>query len=277
MYIAQFGMPGVGAVSASADRQIFWGGDDSKIEILRADKPIVSTATDAGNTPTTTLRRGLLMGKVTSSGKLSAWNPDATDGTENIFGTLEHEQQMLDQFGTAGDRQGVCVVKAPLKATGLLIEGTALVGATDEYLARRMLGLMGCRLDDDPQNWLSGLVTRNSVKATNYTVVAADNGTRFFAVTADATFTLPAIKAGLEFQFIRASDHEIVVASAAGDDLVVGGDLAADSVTVTTAGQQIGATIDVKGVYLNGTLKWLVTMPVPPYSTGVLLAMSLAT
>lgn len=273
----QFGQPGQTAAQTTSESELLWGGDESRIQVLRQSKNYATTLADAANTPTTVVRKGLLLGIIAADLTAVQWDATATDGSQHLAGVLPAELVSVDQYGTAVSRFGPMIVQAPLKASSLRIKGAALVGHADEYLARRSLAAMGCRLDDDPQSMLAGVYQRTAVKATNYTVLATDNGTLFFAITADATFTLPTLKAGLEFEFVRASDHELVVASAAGDDMVVGGDLSADSFTFTTAGQQIGGRVRVKGVYLNGTLKWLTEVVVVPYSTGALMASSIAT
>lgn len=275
--IGSFGIPGQNAAVFSQSREIFWGGDLSRIEILQANSQVDASAVDAGATVTSTLRAGLLMGMVTSTGQLKQWDATATDGTEVLHSVNREELTTLDAYGGTRDLFAPTVFKAPLKAGALLIKGAALVGHADEYLARRALHAMGCRLDDDPQGVKAGAFQRSTTKATNYTVVAADQGMLFQAITADAVFTLPAIKAGLWFEFLRLSDHELSVLSATPDDMVVGNDLSADSVTWTTAGQQIGARLRISAEYLNGTLKWIPEVVVTPFSTGVLLASAIAT
>lgn len=272
-----FGQPGQTAVVETNEVEIFWGGDASRMKVLQMSGVYSSTLADAANTPTTLIRKGLLLGKITSSGQMVQWDRTATDGSQNVAGVLPVELLSVDEYGTAVNRVAPYVVEGPLKASALRIKGAALVGHADEYLARKQLFQAGFKLDDDPMGYLSGLVERTVNKITNYTVVKADNGTLFTAITADATFTLPALVAGLQFDFLRASDHELVVASAEGDNMIVGNDLSADSVTWTTAGQQIGARLRIKSIDLNGTLKWLPEVVVAPYSTGVLLASALAT
>lgn len=264
-----FGIPGTGAAVFNQTTQLFWGGDESRLQILRYDAQIASATVDSGSTPTNVVRGGMLLGKITASGKLKEWNPDGSDGSEVLWAVNEFEQRMVDYLGTAQDRFTGVIVQAPLKASALLIEGATLVGHVDEYLARRQLHQMGCRLDDDPQGFLAGAAPRRSVKITNYTVLGSDNGTLFVAKTADATFTLPAIKAGLTFEFMRLDDFELVVASAEGDNIIVGNDASADSITFTTAGQQIGARVKVTGEYVDGTLKWVVELPYTPFGTGL--------
>ena len=209
-----FGVPGTGASVFSAERQILWGGDESRIKVLRNSVyPLSSAMVDAGNSPTNWIREGLILGKISSSGKLIQWDPTATDGSESIFGVLGIQQDMVDGNNVAVDRYCPVLVVAPVKASQLLIGGSALVGHANEYVARRQLHLIGFVLDDDPQGYKAGVTPRQAVKATDYTVVAADNGTQFIAITANATFTLPAIKVGLSFEFVRASDHNLVVSS----------------------------------------------------------------
>lgn len=274
--IGMNGIPGVNAAISTSDTEIYWGGDESRITVLRMDATIVSTAVDATNSPTTVLRKGLILGKVTATGKLKEWNPDGSDGSENIYGILDIEIQMLDTSGVAVDQWCRVAVCGPIKASAIRAEGALLSASADGYLARRKLVELGFRFDDDPQNYKAGKTLRRSVKATNYTVVADDNGTQFVAVTADATFTLPTLVPGLEFEFIRASDHNLVVASAAGDDIIVGNDLSADSITYSTASNKIGARIRVHSAYVNATLKWIAEVIPAPFSTGAFLTQTLA-
>lgn len=273
----QFGVPGTQAIQSTVDAEILWGGDASRIPVLRESSLISSAASDAGATPTTTLRKGLLLGKITSSSKLVQWDSAATDGSQEIDSVLGVELQMTDRFGTAIDRYAPTIVSAPLKASSLLIKGSALVGHADEYLARRSLAAAGCVLDDDPQQVLCGRRKRYITKAADFTVLATENGATYLIGTANATATLPAIKPGLEFDFLRTSDHNTVVTSAEGDNIIVGNDASADSITFSTASQKIGAGVRVKSVYVGATLKWLSEIIPVPFSTGAQLTIALAT
>lgn len=268
MQIGQFGIPGQTSALFSATNEFLWGGDLSRIEVLMLGGVVDGTARDAGSVNTAVLRPGLIMGRVEATGKLKQFDPSATDGTQVPWGILPVELWVNDIGGTDAERVCPIVVRAPVKAGNLRILGASMIGHAGEYLARRQLAQNGCRFDDDVTNTLAGLVQRVTSKATNYTVVATDNGTLFYAITADATFTLPAIKQGLEFEFLRASDHELVVASAEGDNMIVGNDLSADSITFTTTGEQIGARIKVKVISVGGVLKWLPELPYTPFGTG---------
>ncbi|MGE3410133.1 MAG: hypothetical protein AB7I37_25340, partial [Pirellulales bacterium] len=55
------------------------------------------------------------------------------------------------------------------------------------------------------------------------------------------TFTLPALAAGLgPFEFLNTVNQDMIIASAAGDDIVTDGDAAADSIAFSTASHKIG-------------------------------------
>lgn len=267
-------MPGMSAAQFNVDSEILWGGDDHRIEVLRMDAVVDSASVDSGSTPTNVLRKGMLFGRVASSSKYMPWDPSQTDGREQLFGVNPVELRMVDMFGTASDRFAPVVVKAPLQAAKLLILGSALVGNTNEYLARRGLYLLGCKLDDDPQGFLSGLVPRVAIKTGNYTVLQADNGTSFQATTANVNFTLPTIKPGLSFEFTRVDGFNLVLTGSA--NLFVGNNASATSVTFSTAGNLIGAALRVDGMYVNGVLKWVVKMSPAPFSTGLFETIAIA-
>jgi hypothetical protein len=279
MNYGQFGTPGFTVLAETVDSELFWGGDASRILVLTKPGMVSSATVDAGATPTWQIRKGMLLGKITASDQHAQWNPLATDGSQELDGVLQFELITQDGMGAAKRNAVPIVVVAPLKASSLIVLGSPLVGSIHEYTARRRLHQMGCVLDDDVNGYRAGVVARSSTKITDYTVVAADNGTRFFADTANANFTLPAIRAGLSFEFMRVSDHNLVVTSAEGDNIIVGNDLSADSITYSTAANKIGARIRVSCEYVGATptLKWLAEIVPVPFSTGAFLTQTLAT
>lgn len=274
-----WGVPGSGTLIESTEREILWGGDRAKGLVLEGNANYSGAARDAGHTSyTTVLRAGLIMGQLTTGAELEEWDADAADGTEHIYGVVPYEIRTQDFNATDTDRVAGIILSAPVKASQLLIQGTALTSHVDEYLARRQLHTAGFRLDDDPQGYLAGVNPRYQNKATDYTVVGDDNGSIFFSHTADANFTLPTIAAGLEFTFIQTENFELAVTSAEGGNMIVGNDLSANSVTFTTTAEQIGAIVKVTGVYANGTLKWHVAIPQIPFGTdGAGLTYAIAT
>lgn len=266
------GLPGIGALRETSEKVVWWGREEWNLDL--ATLVIDSTAVDAGNSPTTNLRAGLLLGQKTSDSNLYQWNPDATDGTEVVAAVLLRDISMLDDEATAEDKYGHVLLAGAVKAADLLIEGTAFTSSTAEHNARRQMAGSGKFIFDDEISsraaFCGGPIANKEV-ITDTTVTAADNGTRFVATTADVDFTLPTIEEGLTFEFLRASDHEMAVISAEGDNMIVGNDLSADSVTWTTAGEQIGASARVEGIHVGGTLKWLIHVQVGPFGTGTAL------
>lgn len=268
-----WGIPGVGANRSTYESQLLWGADHARNGLLWQGQVVSGATRDAGNTPTTHLRPGLLMGRLTSSGELEEWDADAADGTQNLAGVLDIELRAQDYDGVDQDRVfAVIVARAPIKARKLLIQGAAFVGHADEYLARQQLAMAGFVFDDDPFNYLSGLNQRvTRVTAAGATALtASQNGSLIiFSNAAAVAATLPAIQPGLSFDLLREGDEEMVVSSAEGDNMIFGNDLEGDSITFTAAGNHIGARVRVKSIYVNGVLKWLPEHPFTFIGTGL--------
>lgn len=71
--------------------------------VIQQRVTISSAARDSGNTPTTTLRPGLIMGMVTATGKFKEYDNSDSDGTETAIGILKHQVKLLDSDGNACD------------------------------------------------------------------------------------------------------------------------------------------------------------------------------
>lgn len=95
-----------------------------------------------------------------------------------------------------------------------------------------------------------------TAKTSDYTVTAAETGTIFHTTGAGSSvaFTLPAKAAGLFFTFINTVDKGMKIVAEAADTLVTFNDVAADDVRFYTAGNKIGASVDVIGT----ATKWFV-------------------
>lgn len=263
----QYGQkPGFTTQTDSVERSVLWG--PAAMHHFAINATVDSTAVDAGNTPTSDLRPGLILGKKTSDGNLYAFNPDASDGTEYPAGVLVEGLSMLDIQGTVEDKNADVLIGGGVDASDLFIEGTAFTSSNAEHFARRMMALTGrFAFDDDPNNLLAG-TRRFETIATDETVVSDDNGTVFICTTADVDATLPTIAPGLVFEFVRTDNFELAVISAAGSDMIVGNDVAANRVTGTTSGEQIGLHWRVESCYVSTTLKWKVTSLLSPFGTN---------
>lgn len=142
--------PGTQPKVSSSARNIFWGGDNTSVQILTADTEIDSATVDAGNPErTTVLRAGLIMAKVTATGLLVQWDALGAAGAEVVYGVLSDEIDMLNDQAVAVNQFAKCVVNAPVRAENLLIQGAALIGDGDEAAARTGLNAKRFYINDE--------------------------------------------------------------------------------------------------------------------------------
>ena len=252
-----YGLPGLEAQVSTEDKTITWGRDEL---VIRRGEAIDSTTTDAGNSPTTSLRHGLLLGKKTADGLLYPWDPTAADGTEYIYGVLAIDLNMA-LLGTAKDRfAGPVLIAGPVKGTQLLIPGQSshgINGQNYEMLVRAQMTQGGRFILDDNIRGNAFMGFRRIIaKTADYTVVEADDGTLFTTLGAAAAveFTLPAPRPGYWFAFLAAVDQNLKVSSAAVGQLMTYHDAAANSVSYEST-QKIGGCVILLGI---STTKWFV-------------------
>lgn len=231
-----YAMPGMGTPYETSERAILW---NSSHPVMETSEIIVSTTVDATNSTTTQLRPGLLLGKITASGKLGAYSATATDGRDVVYGVLGVHVNMLDPVsGTAGDRTGGKIyLMAPLVASKLL-------GL--DYQARTQM--RGRFLFDDSVAGAIG-IPRTVAKTADYTVLAADNGTLFTnqAAAGAVVFTLPAladITVGWSASFFVETDQSVTVTAPSGK-LVAFNNATRTSIAFSTSSEKIGARIDI--------------------------------
>lgn len=240
-------IPGVQSTLESDSAQISWCGRHGQDQIVTQRALIEAETADAGNTPTTTLRAGVVLAYRDSDGKVGIYTPDANDGTQIAVGVLEQHQDML-VAGSAADRFTQMIVH------GLVREGQvkSLDPRGREMLARQLV------FDKKPISPAPLLAPRGIYrKSTNYTLTAADTGLMFLA-TGAATFTLPTKQNGLTYRIAQLADNDLTISGSS--DLVHKGNAGASSVAFSTANQKIGSQVLIECVYTTtGTLKWLVT------------------
>lgn len=247
-------LPGVPEIAVKGS--IIWGQDWHQVFYPAV---IDGASRDAGNTGyTATLRPGLLLGKAYGvTGKWKQWDPTATDGTQRIQGVLL-KAQVMTNMGTDYDRfQGIILVRGNVRASGLSIASTStqgIVGSTLEWLVRDQMK-HSFIFDDMPAGYHLG-VNKVDISAASLTVTEAMAGTMFIATGATAkNFTLPATpKRGLAYQFYNSGNGNLTITAGTPDTLIILNDDAADSVSLSTAGELIGNSFTVIG---NGT-KWMV-------------------
>ena len=258
-FTGAYGLPSVQTALETVENVFWWGRFEQEAFI---GSVIDGAARDAGNSgDTTVLRPGLLLGKVTSSGKLKEWNPAGTDGTENLYGILGYSQKM-QRLGSNADRWlGWVYCWGFLKADRLLVPGQAnfgLAGQTNEHIIRKQLNSRFTFSDDLAGNSFGGY--HNVIAKTgDYSVTEADNDTLFTNTGAAGAvnFTLDAdghTKKGLRYGFYVTADQNVTITSGTADKMYTFNDAAADSVAFSTSSQKIGGYVEV---YSDGA-GWIV-------------------
>lgn len=238
-------LPGMGTLVQTGEAAIMTGREGL---IERSTVVVSSAAVDAGSTPTSLLRAGLALGRITASGLYKQHDPAATDGSEVAVCLLAHDHSTLDYTGAAANKEA-----------HVFIRGTVIASAVVNISAvvrRQLLLSQRFSFDDDPAATYSGNIVREIDKAANYQVAVADVGT-LFTCSAATVFTLPAIAPGLgPFEFLNVADVNMGIASTEGDNIIGDGDVDLDSITFSTASHKIGARIRVQAN--NAGTKWLV-------------------
>lgn len=250
------GIPGIDSAMENVEKQVTWGKE--QLQIRSALSPIDGAARDAGNSADTTiLRPGLLMARVTSTGKLVQWAPTATDGSEKLLGPLLMEQKMTAN-GSNKDRWfGYILVGGLLKAKSLLIPGNASYGINGdnlELVVRQQLTEQGRFILDDEVygaslgGW-SRIVTVTQA-ASPYTVTEADNGTLFNTIgaTGAVEFILPSPRKGVRVGFHQSTDYDMTLTAAAAGQLIKSNNAAADNLVLSSTNEKIGNFVEIVGI-----------------------------
>lgn len=245
------GMPGIQASISSAEAQVWYGHENLKI--LAQDATIGAAAIDAGNSPTSQLRPGLVMAKKDADGFWYEYDATQTDGREVARGVLVRGVGMLNvTSGAAENKVG----------PEIMIGGQLKAAALNGLDATARLQMVNFTFDDQLPSisrFNDGFL-REVSKAANYTVLASDNVTEFVA-TAAVVFTLPAIQKGLRFKFRQQANASLHVAAASA--VLVGLNSATlNSVTFNTAGQMLGAAVTIRSN--DAGTKWIAESACPP-------------
>lgn len=252
-------VPGLQGQNFTGENTFYW--NNHALNVF--DQGQIDSATvDSGNTKTTILRPGLLLGKIFSSGKVKHWDPTAVDGSQYVWAVLENPAiGMADSLGTAKERWGGrFMIRGAVKPQKLLIPGQASFGVTGnayEYLIRDQLHRLGFLIMDDPIGTALMPLTRFGgsfgmvqAKTADYTVKAYESGTLFTnrGASADINFTLPATPlVGLHYGFYLVENYEIKLTSGTADTIVAFNDKGCDTVAITTNNAQIGSMLEVFG------------------------------
>lgn len=246
--------PGFQARVETEHVQVWAPGRNNSHQLMDAHLRIASGNTDAGNTPTTTLRGGNLLSRDEASGLEYIYDPDSVvKGVNEVYGVLEEYLSMLNYQGVAETKYSVGLKSAELKAAKL---------PNLDQQAAAQLWRLGCTFSYGDLPTYRGAAFGPHPAGVRYVtgdtnVEVTDNGRLFAGATADCDFTLPAIEPGLYFEFVMTTNHELKISSAEGDNIIAFNDASADAITWSTTGEQIGVYLGIMSIYVNGALKWL--------------------
>lgn len=254
-------IPGLTTALEDAKGILWWG-----IRELVTTLPGILVSTARWNNASSdqdVLPQGLLLGKIRASGKLKEWEPAATNGSEDIFGILMHEQNMLDitESTGSGDRMVSVIVGGPVKPSGFYIDGTLAAGINahaQELLIRAQLQNR-CIFDDEPQMSQFGGWRNTKPKTAAYTLVEADNNTLFtnLGATADVVLTLPAPREGYRVGVFVAVDEKLAIQSASGAPIIADGDVTRSTIDLPP---DIGTMVEIIGIGVTGAEKYIATI-----------------
>ena len=250
-------LPGIEDTRQTAESEVGWGRYENQLII-----PLLlnGAARDAGGSPTTVLRPGLLLGRVASTGKVKEWTPAATDGSELILGAMLYDQNM-QVLATDKDRFAYVLAGGLVKAGALIVPGATargIDGKAEELRIRFQLSQTGrFRLDDEMHGNPYGGWQRVVAKTADYTVVEADNNTIFTneGAAGAVNFTLPTVRVGFRFLFVVVADQTLKVIASPADSMIAFNDNAADSVSLETASEKVGGVFEILGI---SATKWVV-------------------
>lgn len=253
MGVDQGGLPGIRAVVESVESEVVFLND---YPYKKAPIMLAAGTVDAGSTPTTSLRAGLVLGRVASTGYYTQWSPTATDGSQKAMAVLIDPINMLGTAGSATVKLWNALFSGMLKTSKLLVPSGAGVELARRQLSKRFVFDTPCfdgEFMDRPMN--------GTTLSSAYTIVAADNGTRFLTHTAAIDYTLPAIADGYIFEFRSIESFKTKVISAEGDNIHGFNDVDLDSISLETASQMIGTGLRFASARnAAGTLIWLVDL-----------------
>jgi len=250
-----FGLPGIDARIQGETYEVHWGKDE---QIIKGKGIISSAARDSGNTPTTTLRGGLVLARLTDSGKYVAYSATGANGagSDRASAILEQGVNLLDYTGTAVDRLMPVLLGGPIRDSQCFgLDGHAKSALSRHFVFEDALN------EAAAQNY-GGLGPPNALKlfsvyaSTNTVTLTAEmSGSIFLGNhSTNMIYTLPTLAAGLRYRVINLVDFTVTINGAAGT-IVKKNNAAANSVAFVTAGELIGATIDI--IANHDATKWL--------------------
>lgn len=254
-------LPGLGTAAETAEKMFLWGRHE---QAYFRSAILVSTSTDNGNSPTTTVRTGMILAQL-SSNKWTPYKSTASDGSQIAQGILSFDTKLTDPYGNLSDHVCVVVVAGPVKGGQLLYNApvqasTTLTGIDPQARAQLSHMVFDDQLYNNTNPWINVIP-----KTASYTVKVSESGTEYVNTGAAGTitFTLPALLdansnpvcKGVLYRFTTTAAQAIAVARAGSDTVIYYNDAAHGTATTTA---KVGLTLEVR-TDDTGT-KWIYTL-----------------
>ena len=219
--------PGMGSEIFEYEAACTWG----PYERLWVGGAIYSGAVDSGNSPTTTLRMGLVMGKIGSGANAGQWtnySAAATDGSQVAQGVLMFGLRMTNVItGVATARFYAIMISGGVKAANLI--------GLDSLARNDMRGRFVFDDDIPGRFWYPWKTA--ATKIADYQILAGDNQTVFdnLGATGTVVLTLPAIANGYLFG-LRCKASQVLRFTSAEGGNIISDTLTRSSVSATAIG-----------------------------------------
>jgi hypothetical protein len=236
-------IPGVSAVIETAEIDLTWF---NTTQHNRFDGgKVLAASVDAGNTPTTQLRAGLLLGFIASSNSYTQWTPGASNGAEKIAGVLARTKSTLESGVAADHFVGSIITDGYLKNDNLLIPGESTYGLSGkdlEFVVRDQLAERF--LLDDIRN---PLIPRNATLIADKTIDGTWHGATINNIGATGTVvvTLPAPKQGFRLRLRQFSNQILQVATPSAGQLKLSDGTTAQTLNLAAATNKV---MDIYGI-----------------------------
>lgn len=249
-------LPGFRALVETEEVQLFAAGPDNNHKQFLQRLTIKSSVVDSGNTPTTTLRGGRIMGLRDADGLGYLYDADSTNGDGKVVGVLPKHLNMLED--------GTAVNKFTKVMTAGIIKNPAadLLGSDKAALA--VLARIGFTFAGiEPQGSCFGLhMKARYFKGADYTLLDADHGCWFTTITGAVTFTMPDLATvGRGYQVLLFNGVAATMTVAAAANTIQTGDAGgavSTSIAFSTANAQMGGHVLMYADYISdgGALGW---------------------
>ena len=223
--------PGITSDTTLAEWMGWWGREE--LHGLVANKRISCASRDAGNTTTTLLRGGLVLGEITATKLLKEWNPAGTDGSQIPTCILTRDLYTQELGADAASFVARIQQYGNLKASEVLLPGEAaygLAGKDNEFLFRNAVARQF--LFDDGINPLNQRQV-TAIVDTTFTTAFHNAYINNLGAVASRTFTFPAPKPGLTFYVQNLAGQQITIQGSATNEFLPVGGTPADSSVIT--------------------------------------------